>query len=132
VLKDTNPLDTKPTVPFRALLRDIALGITDDETLRSAAVRLVRLDRRLSADEREEFAGTAGGATMTEIASDLRKAADPDHQLATARSAPARRSRPLPSSIRHGRVSSPTRSPNCGGRRFARSSKTSRRKPPSS
>jgi type I restriction enzyme R subunit len=84
VLKDTNPLDTKPTVPFRALLRDIALGITDDETLRSAAVRLVRLDRRLAADEREEFAGTAGGATMTEIASELRKAADPDHQLATA------------------------------------------------
>ncbi len=74
-----------PTVPLKNLLRDIGMGLTDDENLKSAALRLVRLNNKLSDSEREEFAQTAGGARMTEVVEELRNAVSPEFQLATAR-----------------------------------------------
>lgn len=84
VLAETQPTGN-PTVPLQNLLRDIGMGLTDDENLKSAALRLVRLNNKLSDDEREEFARTAGGSRMTEVIEDLRTAASPEFQLATAR-----------------------------------------------
>jgi len=60
------------------------MGLTDDENLRSAALRLVRLNNKLTDSEREEFASTAAGSRMTEVIEDLRNAASPEFQLATA------------------------------------------------
>jgi type I restriction enzyme, R subunit len=85
VLADAKPVSVNPAVPMQSLLRDIGMGITDDDNLRSAALRLVRLHNQLTDQEREDFARTAGGTQMTEVITDLRNAADPEHQLATAR-----------------------------------------------
>ena len=85
VLKDTNPLESKRSVPLQKLLGDIGMGIADDETLRSVAVRLVRLNGKLSKGERQELAEAAGGTTLAEIVGALRKAADPDTVVETAR-----------------------------------------------
>jgi type I restriction enzyme R subunit len=83
VLAEAQPTGN-PTVPLQNLLRDLGMGLTDDENLKSAALRLVRLNNKLSDDEREEFAATAGGSRMTEVIEDLRNAASPSFQLATA------------------------------------------------
>jgi type I restriction enzyme R subunit len=85
VLAEASPTTGDPTIPLRTLLRDIGMGLTDDENLKSAALRLVRLNNKLSDAERDEFAFTAGGARMTELIEDLRNAARPEFQLATAR-----------------------------------------------
>jgi len=84
VLAESSPI-AEPTKPLQSLLRDIGIGLTDDENLRSAALRLVRLNNKLSDAEREDFALTAGGARMTEVITDLRNATDPGFQLAAAR-----------------------------------------------
>jgi type I restriction enzyme R subunit len=85
-LIDARPVtETKPSVPLNKLINDIGMGLADEDTLKSTALRLVRLNNKLSDDEREEFARAAGGARMTEIVEELRRAADEDFQLATAR-----------------------------------------------
>jgi len=83
VLAEAQPTGN-PTVPLQNLLRDLGMGLTDDENLKSAALRLVRLNNKLSDDERDEFAATAGGSRMTEVIEDLRNAASPSFQTATA------------------------------------------------
>lgn len=85
VLAESSPISENPTVPLKSLLRDLATGLTDDENLRSAALRLVRLNNKLSDAERDDFARTAGGARMTDVVTELRNATDPNFQLATAR-----------------------------------------------
>jgi type I restriction enzyme R subunit len=85
VLAESAPISESPTVPLKSLLRDIGMGLTDDENLRSAALRLVRLNNKLSDDERDDFARTAGGSRMTDVVTELRNATDPAFQLATAR-----------------------------------------------
>lgn len=77
VLNDARPIDRKPSASFESLLRDIGLGITDDEVVSSVAARLVRLHNKLSDDEREEFASVAGGSTMHDLANDLRSPQTP-------------------------------------------------------
>jgi len=85
-LLDAQPIsETKPSVPLQKLLNDIGMGLTSDAALRSVAVRLVRLHNKLSEAEREEFAATAGGDAIIDIAADLRQAADQEFQLASAR-----------------------------------------------
>jgi type I restriction enzyme R subunit len=85
VLRDAEPTTTKNTVPFENLLRDIGMGLTDDDTLNSAAIRLGRLHKRLTEDEREEFAQTAGGTSLTEMVKRLREATSESFQIDTAR-----------------------------------------------
>jgi type I restriction enzyme R subunit len=85
VLAETAPTTGDPTVPLRNLLRDIGMGLTDDENLRSVSLRLVRLNNKLNDAEREEFASVANGAAMGEVIEDLRQASDVNFQIATAR-----------------------------------------------
>jgi type I restriction enzyme R subunit len=86
VLLDVQPIsERKPSVPFNTLLRDIGMGLTDDDTLMSVALRLRRLERKLSASERREFAQVAGGMRIADIVDDLRSATDKEFQCATAR-----------------------------------------------
>ncbi len=88
VLAESKPITDGPPVALQTLLRDIATGLTDDDNLRSAALRLVRLQQPVSqTTERDDFAATAAGAQMTDIVTDLRNATDPTLQLATARGA---------------------------------------------
>jgi type I restriction enzyme R subunit len=85
-LIDAKPVsETKPSVPLKNLLNDVGMGLTDDNTLLSVAVRLVRLNGKLTDSEREDFERTAGGERLSTIIGALRHAADQDVQLAAAR-----------------------------------------------
>jgi type I restriction enzyme R subunit len=84
VLQDADPTTVKNTVPFANLLRDIGMGLTDDDTLNAAAIRLGRLHKRLTEDERDEFA-QAAGITLPEVVERLREATSESFQAETAR-----------------------------------------------
>ncbi len=60
------------------------MGLTDDESLKSVALRLSRLHNKLTDDERNEFANVAGGHHVSDIIRDLRQATDPGFQLQAA------------------------------------------------
>jgi type I restriction enzyme R subunit len=88
VLQDAKPLvEKKASAPFKSVLRDIGMGLTDDDTLKSAALRMRRLENKLSASERQEFTQTADGKSMTDIVEALRAATDEQTQLAKAQKA---------------------------------------------
>lgn len=84
-LSDTKPLEKKPTVSLEKLLQATAVGNTDPEVVSSLASRLARLDRQLSPAERKGISETAGGATLTEVASKLVGSLDPDRHVERAR-----------------------------------------------
>ncbi len=74
---DSRPLERKPTVKFDQLLKNIAIGHRDEDTLSSLANRPARLDRSLTDTDRVELKA-AGGIFIKELASNLLKATDPD------------------------------------------------------
>ena len=86
-LVDTVPLDRKPTVPLERLLRQVSFGVRDPETASAIAARLVRLDRRLTQDDRARLEEVSGGVALKEIAGGIVSALDPDRQLDVARAA---------------------------------------------
>ena len=85
-LADTQPLERKKTVPFKALLEHVAMGGTDPATLSSLAGRLARLDRQCGPEERERIAEVSGGAGIGAISRAIVEGLDPDRQVAEARS----------------------------------------------
>jgi type I restriction enzyme, R subunit len=84
-LIDAQPVtEVKPSVPLQKLLNNLGMGLTQDDTLKGVALRLQRLNSKLSDAERAEFEHVAG-LRLTDIVDDLRSAADEGFQLATAR-----------------------------------------------
>jgi type I restriction enzyme R subunit len=75
--------EVKPSVPLSNLLRDVGMGLTTDDVLRSVATRMVRLNNKLNDSERAEFERTAG-QPMTAIVAKLRTAIDLNAQVAVA------------------------------------------------
>jgi type I restriction enzyme R subunit len=84
-LVDTQPLDREPTVPLDRLLKQLSWGVVDPDALSTIAGRLSRLDRRLTAPDREKIEQLSGGASLKEIAGAIVSALDPDRQLEAAR-----------------------------------------------
>lgn len=74
---DSRPLERKPTVAFEQLLKNVAIGHRDEDTLTSLANRIARLDQSLSATDKDELQKT-GGISLKQLASDLLRATDPD------------------------------------------------------
>ncbi|MCL6751878.1 DEAD/DEAH box helicase family protein [Nostoc sp. CCCryo 231-06] len=81
---DSRPLERKRSVPFNKLLQDVAADVRDEDTLMSLAVRLVKLEKQLNDDERQELQTLAGGKSIQEITRDLLNALDPDRQITQA------------------------------------------------
>ena len=81
---DSRPLERKPTVAFDQLLKNVALGHRDEDTLVSLANRLARLDQSLSAADKADLQST-GGISLKQLASDLLRATDPDVILTAAK-----------------------------------------------
>ena len=81
---DTQTLERKPSVPFDKLLESVAWGMHDEDTLRSLAGRLARLERTLTPQEADEVITLAGGDGLRELANRLLDAFDPDRQLEVA------------------------------------------------
>ncbi len=85
-LADTQPLERKKTVAFKALLEHVAMGGTDPAMLSSLAGRLARLDRQCGSEERQRIAGASGGTGIGAISRAIVEGLDPDRQVAEARS----------------------------------------------
>jgi len=86
-LMDTAPLERAPTVPFDKLLRQIALGARDPDTVSSVASRLARLARQITKDDRADLEQVAGGIKLDDLIHGLVEALDPDRQWHAARDA---------------------------------------------
>lgn len=74
---DSRPLERKPTVRFDRLVRSIALGNRDTDSLMSLAGRLSRLDRKLGEKDRTEIEEKAG-MPFKDLINGLLDALDPD------------------------------------------------------
>ena len=85
-LADTQPLERRQAVSFRALLEHVAMGGTNPDLLSSLAGRLARLDRQCGPGERRQIAEASGGPGIGAISRALVEGLDPDRQIAEARS----------------------------------------------
>ncbi len=84
-LADTQPLERKKTVPFKALLEHVAMGGTDPEVLSSLASRLSRLAKQCGPEELQRVAEASGGVGISDISRGIVDGLDPDRQITEAR-----------------------------------------------
>ncbi|WP_062375641.1 DEAD/DEAH box helicase family protein [Halomonas sp. KX33721] len=82
----SQPLDSKPSIPFKDLAMGLMMGDRSEETVSSLAARLARLDHKLSADDHQKITAEAG-TSLAAIVSDLFNAIDPDKVEADAKAA---------------------------------------------
>ena len=82
---DTQPLEQKKTVPFKALLDHVAMGGTDRATLSSLAGRLSRLAKQCGPEEHARVTEASGGVGISDISRAIVDGLDPDRQIAEAR-----------------------------------------------
>ena len=80
---DSQPLDTKPSVPFKDLAMWLMMGDRSEETVSSLAGRLSRLDNKLGAEDQTRIEQAAGKSLST-IVRDLLDAIDADKVEADA------------------------------------------------
>ena len=80
---DSQPLDTKPSVPFKDLAMWLMMGDRSEETVSSLAGRLSRLDNKLGAEEQTRIE-QAAGKSLSAIVRDLLDAIDADKVEADA------------------------------------------------
>ncbi|TVP64538.1 MAG: DEAD/DEAH box helicase [Nodularia sp. (in: Bacteria)] len=81
---DSRPLERKRSISFHKLLQDVAADVRDEDTLLSLAGRLVKLEKQLNDDERQELQTVAEGKSIQQITRDLLDALDPDRQITQA------------------------------------------------
>ena len=79
----SQPLISKPSVSLKDLLMEVMMGGADEETVRSLAGRLARLNKQINEAEREEIAA-ALNQPLTQLVSNLLDALDPDRIEAEA------------------------------------------------
>ena len=82
----SQPLDTKPSIPFKDLAMGLMMGDRSEETVSSLAARLSRLDNKLGAEDQTRIADAAG-KSLAVIVRDLFDAIDPDKVEANAKAA---------------------------------------------
>ncbi len=74
---DARPLERKPSVSTKELMRNVTLGSKDVDTLTSLANRVIRLNSQMTPKEREQFEATVG-ISAGRLAENLLNAFDPD------------------------------------------------------
>ena len=79
----SQPLDTKPSIPFKDLATALMMGDRSEETVSSLAGRLSRLDNRLDAEDQTKIE-QAAGKSLSIIVRDLFDAIDADKVEADA------------------------------------------------
>jgi type I restriction enzyme R subunit len=77
---DIRPLDRKKSASFEELLKSVAVGIRDEDTLSTLVSRLARMDKELQDKDREELKEAAEGKPLKQITNRLLDAIDPDRQ----------------------------------------------------
>ena len=82
----SQPLDTKPSIPFKDLAMGLMMGDRSEQTVSSLAGRLSRLDNQLSADDQAKVE-QASGKPLSAIVRELFDAIDADQVEAVAKAA---------------------------------------------
>jgi len=82
---EVGTMDCKRSIAFDRLLERVAFRMADEDDLSSLAVRLSRLERELTDNERASIIEASGGETPREMAHALLDALDPDQVQARAR-----------------------------------------------
>ena len=80
----SQPLITKPFVPLKDLAMSVMMGATDEDTVRSLAGRLARLNKQIDADDQRRIRAAAGGMELTQLIGKLFAAIDADNIEAKA------------------------------------------------
>jgi len=75
---DSRPLEKKPGIPLKDLLKAVAVGARDEELFTTLASRLTRLDRQITEKERALIEKKALGKSIPQIAKELLSAFNPD------------------------------------------------------
>jgi type I restriction enzyme R subunit len=75
---DSRPLERKQSVPLKDFLQAVLMGQTDEDTYKSLASRLARLDKQLTEDERKRFEQLSGEKTNNKLVHELLDAYNPD------------------------------------------------------
>lgn len=81
---ESRPLEKKPGMSLDGLLKGIAIGSRDDDTVLSLGSRLVRLAKQLDDKALARIKQTAGGRALNDLARGLVQAVDPDRITADA------------------------------------------------
>ena len=88
-LIETEPLERKRTVPFKALIEQVAWGLRDEDSLASLAGRLARLQRKLTPQDEYAINAVSSGLDLRAITHQLLDAIDPDRIAQRAGASPA-------------------------------------------
>ncbi|MBN2015624.1 DEAD/DEAH box helicase family protein [Candidatus Dojkabacteria bacterium] len=81
---DSRPLEKKPSVPFKKLVMDVAIGNRDKDILTSLAGRLARLNNTLEDNDKRELQKENSGMELKVLINKLLDAVDPDKIQAKA------------------------------------------------
>lgn len=81
---DTTPLERKKSVSLRALLDKVGFGSADTDDLASIMSRLVRIEKNLTAAQRQQIADAGDGTGVDDVVRRLVVAVDPDLRDTTA------------------------------------------------
>jgi len=84
-LADTQPLERKKNVSFKAILEHVSLGGTDPAYLSSLASRLSRLNKQCGEPEKKKIAEVGDGVDISAVSYAIVMALDPDTQIDQAR-----------------------------------------------
>jgi len=84
-LSDTQPMERKKTVSFKALLEYVALGGTDPDYYSSLANRLAQLNLECGPKENQRIEEASGGKSLADITKAIVTALDTDQQEVEAR-----------------------------------------------
>ncbi len=101
---DSRPMDRKKYVSFEKLLQAVSLGNTETDVISSVAVRLARLNKRLSEADHNRIVQTAKGKSLKALAADLVDSLDPDRHLEIAGSFPPLTDPPTDQQIKDAKV----------------------------
>jgi len=72
------PFESKPSVPLKDLLTGASLRVLDDDSTASLAGRLLRLDGKLTDEEKRSVVEMTGGVPLNKVAGGLLESVDPD------------------------------------------------------
>ena len=75
---DSRPLEKKPGVSTKDLLNAISVGAQDEELFTTLANRLIRLEKKMTEKEKEQFQEKASGKEVKHVVKELLEAYDPD------------------------------------------------------
>lgn len=81
---ESRPLERKPTLSLDSLLKGVAVGARDEDTVLSLGNRLVRLAKQLDDQALAKIKQASGGLGLQDLARGLVQALDPDRVAADA------------------------------------------------